>query len=240
MIYDRDILNNNIRILMKDKNISQTDIAVEIGTYQSRVSDCLKGKKDFTLPQIVSIANLFDVSVDELLGDIKKRTLKANSFSDIIALLFSLEDVLTLNIGNECIELEYDDIDEIVLSKGEHCISFETETMKSFLKEWKDVKNAFSHLTDSASLYETWKNGVLNKYTDHLKLYKFKTKGEYLDDLVSRMIAFSDNDLLFKTAREHLQSWELEMLEEVERKRPDLYELPFIPDGHFLLPGQKK
>ena len=234
MIYDRDILNNNIRILMKDKNISQTDIAAEIGTYQSRVSDCLKGKKDFTLPQIISIANLFDVSVDELLANSNRQTLKIQSFSDIISLLFSLEKIISLYIKNECVELVYDDIDETVLVKGDHCLVFENGTMKCFLKEWHDAKTAFSRLTDSASLYETWKNGVLNKYAGHLKLYNFNTKAAYRKNLISQMVNISDNELLFKATRKQLKPWELEMLEEAEKKFPDLYEMPFLPDELFF------
>ena len=44
----------------------------------------------------------------------------------------------------------------------------------------------------------------------------------------------SDNELLFKTTRERLKPWELEMLEEAEKKCPDLYEIPFLPGARFF------
>lgn len=230
MIYDKDIIINNIRILMRDNNITQKDIANAIGTHQSRVSSCLSGKNDFTLPQIISIANLFGVTIDELLGNMNKQTFKTNTFSDIVSLLFALEDAFRIRISSEAVEMEYDDDEhnDIVIEKGDYSLIFENDTMKSFLKEWHDARVAFSSLTDSKSLYDTWKTGVLNKYADHLKQYSYKTKSEYQEELVVRMFKLSNNENVFKIARSQLAPWELELLEEFEKKRPDLYELPFI------------
>ena len=66
--YDKQIVIENISILMKDKGVTQAELAKGIGVSQSRISDCLRGQRDFTLSQFVDIANFFETSTDKLLG----------------------------------------------------------------------------------------------------------------------------------------------------------------------------
>ena len=85
MKYNRDILIQNIKELMKKNNISQSILAdavsETVSLAQARVSNCLNDKKsdNFTVEQIVAIADYFNVSVDSLIG-IKSRQ---KSFSEI-------------------------------------------------------------------------------------------------------------------------------------------------------------
>lgn len=68
--YDRDMLIENIRIQMKKNDFSQQQLGEAIGMSQPNISKALNPheKKNFTIAQIVDIADLFHVSVDSLLG----------------------------------------------------------------------------------------------------------------------------------------------------------------------------
>lgn len=68
---DFSILKKNIRILMVQKDISQTDLANAIGMSQSNLSKRLSKDDDsnrFTLEQIWAIADYFSLPIDKLLG----------------------------------------------------------------------------------------------------------------------------------------------------------------------------
>lgn len=67
--YDSDILIQNIKMLMKDNDITQTKLADILHMPQSNVSKALSenDKKSFTLDQLVGIAKHFRVSIDFLM-----------------------------------------------------------------------------------------------------------------------------------------------------------------------------
>ena len=68
--FNLDILKRNIKGLLKDKNMTQQQLADTIGMSQSNVSKALseEDKKCFTVEQIYSIADHFGVSIDWILG----------------------------------------------------------------------------------------------------------------------------------------------------------------------------
>ncbi len=64
-------LEENIRMLMRNKDITQQKLAEIAGMTQANVSKALNPneKKHFTLDQIYRIAQAFDVSIDKLVGN---------------------------------------------------------------------------------------------------------------------------------------------------------------------------
>lgn len=68
--FNNNILKQNIKSLLKNKNITQQQLAHTIGMSQSNVSKALSegDKKSFTVEQIYSIADHFEVSIDWMLG----------------------------------------------------------------------------------------------------------------------------------------------------------------------------
>lgn len=68
--FDQNILKQNIKALLKNKNMTQQQFADAIGMTQSNVSKALSegDKKCFTVEQIFSIADHFGVSIDWMLG----------------------------------------------------------------------------------------------------------------------------------------------------------------------------
>lgn len=69
--FDRDILVENINTLLKEKNVSKTELANILKMSQPNVSKALnpKEKKCFTISQIFDLARHFHVSIDELVGN---------------------------------------------------------------------------------------------------------------------------------------------------------------------------
>ena len=83
-----DILNKNIRALMKNKKISQETLAEEIEMSQSNISKALNPNesKNFTIDQIYRIADKFNVSIDSLCG----RNAELNDYKEIALFLTKL------------------------------------------------------------------------------------------------------------------------------------------------------
>ena len=68
--FNRDILNQNIEIQLKKKNINKSKLAEILGMSQPNVSKALNPnkKKCFTLEQVINIADYFNVTIDSLVG----------------------------------------------------------------------------------------------------------------------------------------------------------------------------
>lgn len=205
MNYDKDILIKNINIIMKDNGISQGDLARITGTYQSRISECLKGKKDFTLQQIISIADYFKVSIDLLLGRQERTAQDFKCMTDLIKLFFTLSEntdsslryedigdehfyfresenkelVETLSdLSNYDLHDDGEGITTITTKKKNYYLSFTNKTLNKFFEEWYNAQKILN-FTNGETLYNTWKNGILEKFKNNYKIYGYKTKTEY-------------------------------------------------------------
>ena len=88
--FDRNILIQNIDLLIKKAGINKSKLASDLGMSQPNVSKALnpKEKKCFTLEQVIDIADYFDVTIDSLVGSPKTDTIvSADSSRDIAAFL---------------------------------------------------------------------------------------------------------------------------------------------------------
>lgn len=86
-----NILKENIRMHMSNKNMTQKDIAKALNTSQANIAKHLKKGDDaqtFTLKQVCLLADLFETSVDELLGNTRKDD--KDSIEDICKFLVRL------------------------------------------------------------------------------------------------------------------------------------------------------
>lgn len=267
MIYDRDILVNNINILINDNGITQSDLAQIIGTHQSRLSECLNRKKDFTLPQVAAIAHYFGTSVDDLLGSPQKIHYTFDSLSDVCSMLFALADNVSLHISHEYAEGgEYhpDDIinndifndignipdndSDIPSSKGNLCITFDNKNVLAFLDEWHNAQKVLS-LSNGNTLYNTWKDGAMAKYSHNLKKYSYKTKSELQLELADEKLRYcnavqnqtpNELDKRSKEFDKLLDTTSRQILQEYEKEIGDLFSLPFAPDVRSKAKTTKK
>lgn len=94
--FDENILNRNIRMLMKNNHVTQEQLASAIGMGQSNLSKALSDKEKgrLTLEQAVNIADFFHISLDSLLTKQEGSNVPTESTKmtarQIAMLLFSL------------------------------------------------------------------------------------------------------------------------------------------------------
>lgn len=69
----------NIKILRKSKNWSQTELAEKIGVHLTHISRIENGKYNPSVDDLVKLSEVFEISVDDILNKIsnKKQTLEA-------------------------------------------------------------------------------------------------------------------------------------------------------------------
>lgn len=77
------IVRERLRLLRKINRMTQDDVADALGIPRSTYSGYEKGIRDAKYETLVAIANLFDVSIDYLLGRTDQP--KENNFDDILA-----------------------------------------------------------------------------------------------------------------------------------------------------------
>ena len=113
-IFDQNILKRNIKELLKNKNITQQQLAHTIGMSQSNVSKALSegDKKCFTVEQIYSIADHLEVSIDWLLGyETAERNAKGpQAIGAFLAELLSAQDArcIPIEIHDTVYSIDYD------------------------------------------------------------------------------------------------------------------------------------
>ncbi len=67
-MYDKSIFQNQIRRIMKERHVSQRELADMLGVQPSSVSRYVTGERSPDLDVLVQIANELKVSLNELLG----------------------------------------------------------------------------------------------------------------------------------------------------------------------------
>lgn len=109
-----ELLQTNIRNLLKKHNITQVDLAGIAGMTQANVSKALNPKesKQFTLDQLYRISQHFGVSIDELVGNTaanKAETSPRASLAFITKLLCDSKlRYTTIKVPEWVYEFEYD------------------------------------------------------------------------------------------------------------------------------------
>lgn len=195
--YDITIMKKNISKLMKDKGITQSQLADATGMYQSRISKILDITTSdcFTIQQLVSIAQALHVSTDSLLGI--KTTEKAESkqettLADICTKLFEIDELTPLSFGvceNGKIETP-DSFTEIPLELKSPCIFFENQSVADFIAEWDEIKKINVQNTDLKNkIYSTWKNETIGENKSKFKKYDFKEKRFYQKKLAESLLS---------------------------------------------------
>jgi transcriptional regulator with XRE-family HTH domain len=58
----------NLRMLRKERKLSQQKLASQVGVTQQCVSEWEKGKIEPTMSPLWRLADVFDISIDELIG----------------------------------------------------------------------------------------------------------------------------------------------------------------------------
>ena len=110
-IIDYQLLEKNIRAQMKQKEITQSKLAEEIGMTQSNISKALNpmDSRQFTVEQLVKMSQFFGVSIDELLGN---KPTGVSSFDKAAAFSFIANLLSTRKLHATTIEVKEEAYEE--------------------------------------------------------------------------------------------------------------------------------
>lgn len=177
--YDKQIVIENISILMKDKGVTQAELAKGIGVSQSRISDCLSGKRDFTLSQFADIANFFETSTDKLLG-FTPATTKADeaTLADVLQKLFDINQLININMERIDIidqnALPFDAVPETYLA-----LYFKNDALEKNLEEWAAVDSITTQDAEmKKKLLRLWKEEALSTAKARKAKWNFRNEEE--------------------------------------------------------------
>lgn len=80
--------NENLKLLLKDRNLKQADLCRMTGIQTSLMSDYLGGKKSPTIGNAILIADALNISLDTLVGKDTYSSPKKHQSSKILAELY--------------------------------------------------------------------------------------------------------------------------------------------------------
>lgn len=238
--YDNQVVIKNISTLMKDKGVTQAELAKGIGVSQSRISDCLRGQRDFTLSQFVDIANFFETSTDKLLG-FTPATAKADdtTLADILQKLFDIDQIIGIDIWEDLEE----NVDDDGVPMPSPTLYFNNNALGEILKEWVTVD---SITTQDAGVKEKllhlWKEEVLSTARSRKAKWNFRNEEEEGKILYEHITAWYEDFKIVSVlqpnadTRISITKEELELAEKYVRK--NLHSLPF--DAYDALNSAEK
>ncbi len=114
MEYNTENFSNNLRVLRKLRHLTQEELAQELNTTRSCISNYENGKRQPDSDIIHLIADYFDVSVDYLLGrsSIKMSLRSEEELQELEEISDTLHSITRLDLRNvstkiKCAVLEY-------------------------------------------------------------------------------------------------------------------------------------
>lgn len=242
--YDKQIVIENISILMKDKGVTQAELAKGIGVSQSRISDCLRGQRDFTLSQFVDIANFFETSTDKLLG-FTPVTAKADeaTLADVLQKLFDIEQLININMER----IDIIDQNALPFDTGAQetylALYFKNDALEKNLEEWAAVDSITTQDAEmKKKLLRLWKEEALSTAKSRKAKWNFRNEeeeGKILYEHITEWYEdFKINSVLQPNVdtRINITKEELELAEKYVRK--NLHSLSF--DAYDALDSAEK
>jgi transcriptional regulator with XRE-family HTH domain len=137
----------NIRAIRKAKNISQADMADKLGMYPANYNRLESGKTEITLARLQQIAEIFGMSVIELL-----------QYGDGNAAESVKEDSEKVKLLEQDLIGSYTYLHE--------CVTFLRYFKETMLEHYKSVPNEDANLITLADLNKTWTKKVSFKFND--------------------------------------------------------------------------
>ena len=220
--YDIKIMKRNISRLMKDKDITQSQLADAAGMNQSRVSKILNLETSdcFTIQQLVATAQALHVSTDSILG-IKTEEIQPEkaeiTLADVCTKLFELDDMSPISFGT-CANGEYTQNQnpyDAPIALESPCIFFKNEFVSDFIAEWSEMKDVnVKNESLKNNIYATWKSGIITQNESKPKCLDFQDKYPYQVKLAESILEDSElpfaipplNESDFKLLKEYIGS----------------------------------
>lgn len=188
--YDIDILKDNIKKRMNELSVTQSKLSEETGIPQPTISNVLSKKNgsNFTVIQLIEIAQYLECSIDDLVGLNTQKKQKIETLSDILELLFEIDCNIEIKTA-ECktgdtVETPDGEVSEIT-SIG---IYLDHPDIKDTLKQWNELKKSKIEKTTKNKIIELWKEDILKKYRINRKEWGFRNESEWILYLVKSLI----------------------------------------------------
>lgn len=202
--YDLDKMKKNIRDLMTDNHMTQEKLESKTGISQSRISKVLNRKKNsdaFTIQQLVSIAQVFGVSTDQILGlSIPTKGEKETEITlfDILIKLFEVDELTAFEIKEYILPDDLKEQDNTKKqTKHQPYILFKNNQINKILSEWKEIKSlgSNSEMTKQTitNLQNLWKENILGKAKECPKKWNFRSKADEQKEIMNRILEGYEN-----------------------------------------------
>ena len=172
---DRKVAKRNIRKKMKEKGLSQKTVYERMRMTQGDFSNCTNVNSEgkfFSLDRLWELSQIFDCSIDELLGKGDVPQAKQNSEE------ISLSDV--------CVALTY--FNEIV--RPEYSLDKNGKTMiiYSDIASINELIRKFAQIKDEPELLTYYTQGFIRDHKNIIRKYKFQTEYEYGKKLLDAIL----------------------------------------------------
>lgn len=178
------ILKENVRKLLKNRSITQQELAETIGMSQANVSKALNPdeKKCFTVEQLFKISQNYHVSIDALTGNIctPQAAMSPKAVMSYLAMLLrsARMKATTVEIDEEIYEMCYDRKGYPDCNRYTETVTYPAFYFPSYLnvldlgtcdEEYQDIDMEFC-MTGNESKFKVM-NEVMNKFIAVIKLY---------------------------------------------------------------------
>ena len=197
-----NILNKNIKSLMKNNNLSQEAFAEKIEMSQSNISKALNPNenKNFTLDQIYRIADKFNVSIDSLCG----RNAEINDYKEIALFLTKL-------ISSHICSVKEISVKEEITIEGEYGFEYgkrDNKYLSIYFSNWWNLGEKGPEDRSEFELDEldaearacgmdVQKNIKLNEFLNkYYKVYQINDRGELPEDAYQIILNEYLNELI--------------------------------------------
>lgn len=159
---DFSILAIRIKKLRASMNMTQKEFSTFVGCTAATLSAYENGSKSPSLEIIKGVAEKCNISIDWLCGLSEKKNSsdEIKTYTDIIRLLFKLENVLDFNLSTETILKET--FPPCQIAK----IIFNNFEMYNFIDDWKKMKELHDENIIDDGVYSLWAEKILKDYDD--------------------------------------------------------------------------
>ena len=236
--YDIDILKDNIKKRMNELSITQSKLSEETGIPQPTISNVLSKKNgsNFTVIQLIEIAQYLECSIDDLVGLNTQKKQKIETLSDILELLFEIDCNIEIKTA-ECktvdtVETPDGEVSEIT-NIG---IYLDHPDIKDTLKQWNELKKSNIEKTTKNKVIELWKSDILEKYRINRKEWGFRNIGSWEIYLTKLLISANiDKFIILDKERQKIETVFLPpQLQKVENLRILINHINFLESIDFL------
>ena len=138
----------NLQFLRKEKNMTQSELGNKIHVDQTTIGRWEDGNREPTVGNVANIANLFNVSIPDLLD---KDLSKNNQTFDELELLFSKHKDILTNDDKEYIKFDFTDTPEIKSAKVCDIALAVIDGMGEEYANEFNLKNNYEYIIDKAT-----------------------------------------------------------------------------------------